>query len=233
MDGPRVMLITGTRTGIGRALAKYYISQGYLVEGCSRQSPDWEMENYTHHAVNVCDESAVRSMLSRIRKDRRRLDILINNAGVASMNHTLLTPVTTAEHIMSTNFLGTFLVSRESAKLMKRQNYGRIVNMGSVVVPLNLEGEAIYAASKSAVVTLTRIMAHELGEFGITCNSVGPTPMETDLIRGVPKDKIDSIIDRLAIRRLGGVADVANVIDFFISPRSDYVTGQVVYLGGV
>jgi 3-oxoacyl-[acyl-carrier protein] reductase len=95
-----------------------------------------------------------------------------------------------------------------------------------------LEGEAIYAASKSAVVTLTQILARELADFGITCNVVAPTPIETDLIRNVPKEKIDRIVQQLAIKRLGRFEDVANVIDFFVRPESDYITGQVIYLGG-
>lgn len=80
---------------------------------------------------------------------------------------------------------------------------------------------------------LTRILAREFGPLGITVNAVGPTPIETDLIRGVPAEKIQKIIDSLAIRRLGRFEDVANVIDFFVRPESDYVTGQVIYLGGV
>jgi len=100
-------------------------------------------------------------------------------------------------------------------------------------VPMRLAGEAAYAASKAAVETLTRVLAHELGELGITCNAVGPTPIETDLIRGVPKKKIDEIVAALAVKRLGRFEDVANVVDFFVRPESGYVTGQVVYLGGV
>ena len=116
---------------------------------------------------------------------------------------------------------------------MQRRHYGRIVNVSTVAVPLRLEGEAIYAASKSAVVALTQVLARELAEWGITCNVVGPTPIETDLIRNVPREKIDAIVKRLAIKRLGRFEDVANVIDFFVRPESDYVTGQVIYLGGV
>jgi 3-oxoacyl-[acyl-carrier protein] reductase len=116
---------------------------------------------------------------------------------------------------------------------MRRRRYGRIVNISSIAVPMRLEGESIYAASKSAVVTFSRILARELADSGITCNVVGPTPIETDLIRGVPREKIDSIVERLAIKRLGRFEDVANVIDFFVKPESDYITGQVIYLGGV
>jgi 3-oxoacyl-[acyl-carrier protein] reductase len=149
------------------------------------------------------------------------------------MNHTLLTPAATVDRIMATNFRGTFLICRESAKLMKKRKYGRIVNISTIAVPMHLEGEAIYAASKSAVTTLSQILARELAEFGITCNVVGPTPIATDLIRTVSPDKISRIVNRLAIKRLGRFEDVANAIDFFVRPESDYITGQVIHLGGL
>jgi 3-oxoacyl-[acyl-carrier protein] reductase len=116
---------------------------------------------------------------------------------------------------------------------MQKQKYGRIVNFTTVAVPLNLEGEAIYAASKSAVETLTRIMAKELGGFGITVNSIGPCPIETNLIKTVPKEKIQKLLDQQAIKRYGEFEDISNVIDFFIKPESSFVTGQVIYLGGI
>lgn len=233
MPDQPVALITGTRKGIGRFLAEHLVRQSLIVEGCSRQPADWSLENYTHHLADVADETQVKSMLASIHKRHGRLDILINNAGIASMNHVLLTPDAAVAKIMATNFHGTFLLCREAAKLMRRRKYGRIVNLSTVAVPLRLEGESIYAASKGAVETFTRVLARELAEFGITCNVVAPTPIETDLIRSVPKDKIDAIVQRLAVKRLGRFEDVANVIDFFIRPESDYVTGQVIYLGGV
>ena len=91
----------------------------------------------------------------------------------------------------------------------------------------------MYAASKSAIVAFTQVLAFELGSFGITCNVIGPAPIDTDLIRGVPKAKIENIIGRLAVKRLGKLEDVANVVDFFLKPESDFITGQVVYLGGL
>lgn len=233
MQDNKVVLITGTRKGIGRYLVEHYVSHGYVVEGCSRTKPDWEFAQYTHHCVDVSDEQQVKRMLNSIDRRHARLDILINNAGIASMNHVLLTPSSIVDKIMATNFRGTFLFCREAAKLMLKNRYGRIVNIGSVAVPLRLEGEAIYAASKNAVVTLTQILAFELAEFGITCNAIQPTPIETDLIRNVPEEKINRIINRLAIKRLGKFEDIANVIDFFIRPESDYITGQVITLGGI
>lgn len=233
MSDRQVVLITGARKGIGRFLAEHFSCQGALVEGCSREAPDWSLDGYTHHQADVTDEAQVKAMISAIGRRHGRLDVVINNAGVAAMNHSLLTPAASVDRIFATNVRGTFLVCREAARLMQRHRFGRIVNLSTVAVPLRLEGEALYAASKSAVEMLTRILARELGQFGITVNAVGPTPIETDLIRGVPADKIQRIIDTLAIRRLGRFEDVANVIDFFVRRESDYVTGQVIYLGGV
>jgi 3-oxoacyl-[acyl-carrier protein] reductase len=172
-------------------------------------------------------------MFSLIRKREGRLDVLINNAGIASMNHSLLTPIATVNNIMETNFTGTFLFCREAARLMQLNGYGRIVNFTSVAVPLKIEGEAAYAASKAAVISLTQILAREFADFGITVNAIGPAPIKTDLIAGVSQEKLDALIERQAIRRYGEPRDVINVIEFFVDSASDFVTGQVIFMGGV
>jgi 3-oxoacyl-[acyl-carrier protein] reductase len=228
-----VTLITGTRKGIGRHLAGHYLARGHRVIGCSRQPADLDHPNYRHVTTDVSDEAGARALFAQLRKEHGRLDNLINNAGIASMNHSLLTPVETVRRVMDTNLTGAFLFAREAAKVMQKAKYGRIVNFTTVAVALNLEGEAAYVASKAAVEALTRVMARELSEFGITVNAVGPVPIETDLIRAVPKDKIDNLVRRQAIRRLGTFEDVANAVDFFIRPESGFITGQVLYLGGV
>ncbi len=233
MRNNQVMLITGTSKGIGKNLVEYYVNKGFLVIGCSRKPVDYYFEKYQHFCLDVSDEKKVKEMFLDIRKAYKRMDVLINNAGVASMNHSLLTPLETVHNIMNTNFIGTFLFSREAAKIMQKNCNGRIINFTTVAVPLKLEGEAAYASSKSAIITLTHILARELAELGITVNAIGPTPIKTDLIRSVPQEKIDKIIKRQAIHRFGEFRDISNVIDFFIQPESDFVTGQVVFLGGV
>ncbi len=233
MSASDVMLITGTSKGIGKFLAEYYLARGYQVVGCSRGPSDLSHAAYRHFELDVADEAAVKRMITNVQQTYQRIDILVNNAGIASMNYAVLTPLSTVESIFKTNVYGTFLFMREAAKVMMLHRYGRIVNLVSVARPLKLEGEAIYAASKSAVETLTQILARELASFGITCNAVGPTPVATDLIGSVPKEKIDRLIDMQAVKRLGEFRDIANVIDFFIKKESDFVTGQVVYLGGI
>ena len=109
----------------------------------------------------------------------------------------------------------------------------RIVNFATVATPLRLEGEAAYAASKAALVNLTQVCAKELSEFGITINAVGPTPVPTDLIKNVPKAKMDALLNQQAIKRFGEFRDVLNAIEFFLDEKSDFITAQVIYLGGV
>ena len=233
MMDPQITLITGTRKGIGKYLVEHYIKRGHIVVGCSREVPDWTFKGYKHYEADVSDEKAVLQIFSGIRKEYGRLDNLINNAGIASMNHTILTPLSSVHSVLNTNVVGTFLFCREAAKLMQKNKYGRIVNFATVATPLKLEGEALYAASKAAVVTLTQILAREFADLGITVNAVGPTPIKTDLIRGVPQAKMDSLLSRQAIREYGTFEDVSNVIDFYLMPESRFVTGQVIYLGGV
>jgi 3-oxoacyl-[acyl-carrier protein] reductase len=233
MSNRPVILITGARKGIGLALARHYLERDFHVIGCSRQPAAFQADGYEHHCLDVCDETAVQEMLAGVKARLGGLRALINNAGVAAMNHALLTPLATVKHILETNVGGTFLLCREAAKLLRHTPQARIVNVSSVAVPLRLEGEAIYAASKAAVEMLTRVLARELAPLGITCNAVGPTPIETDLIRGVPRKKIERLLSLQAFPRFGQPKDVANVIDFFLRPESDFVTGQVIYLGGV
>lgn len=229
----RVVLITGTSRGIGRGLAEHFLSRGDIVCGCSRGAGALEHANYHHWSLEVADESAVVAMVREADRRFGRIDALVNNAGIAAMNHALLTPASTGERIMATNFLGTFLFCRETAKAMMRRKTGRIVNFSTVATPLRLEGEALYAASKAAVESFTQVLARELGETGVTVNAVGPTPVPTDLIRNVPEEKMQALVARQAIKRFGSVEDVANVVEFFLSPASGFVTGQVLYLGGV
>ena len=228
-----VTLITGTRKGIGKYLVEHYVKLGHRVVGCSRSAPDWEMDGYKHHLADVSDEKEVINIFTNIRKEYGKLDILINNAGIASMNHAVLTPISSVHNVLNTNFVGTFLFCREAAKLMQKNKYGRIVNFSTVAVPLNLAGEAIYAASKAAIVSLTKTLASEFSQWNITVNAIGPTPIETDLIRNVPEQKMNELLMKQAINKKGSFADVSNVIDFYIKPESNFITGQVIYLGGV
>lgn len=229
----RIIIITGTRKGIGRYLAEQYLQEGDIVYGCSRRICDIEHPNYHHTRLDVSDEAEVVSFVRNVYKNHKHIDVLINNAGCASMNHFLLTPYDTAKKVFNTNFFGTFLMCREVAKYMVKNKSGRIVNYSTVAVALNLHGELVYSASKAAIEQLTRVLADEIGESGITVNAVGPTPIDTDLIKNVPENKLQDLLSHQCIKRFGQFEDVKNVIDFFLKPESNFITAQTIYLGGI
>lgn len=229
----RIIIITGTRKGIGRYLAEQYLQEGDVVYGCSRRESDLEHPNYHHTRLDVSQEKDVVAFVRNIYRTHKRIDVLINNAGCASMNHFLLTPYATAQKVFNTNFFGTFLMCREVGRYMVKNKWGRIVNYSTVAVALNLQGELVYSASKVAIEQLTRVLAKEIGESGVTVNAVAPTPIETDLIKNIPIDKLDDLLDRQCIKRFGTFQDVKNVIDFYIRAESDFITAQTIYLGGV
>lgn len=230
--GRPVTLVTGSRAGIGRYLVEYFVSGGHEVVGCSRGPSDFVHEHYRHFEADVTVEADVRRVTGGVRREFGRLDNLVNNAGAAAMNHALLTPAQVVTDLLQVNTLGTFLFSREAARLMLPQKYGRIVNFSTVAVPLALEGEAAYVAAKAGVEALTRVLSREFAALGITVNAVGPGPMDTSLTRGVPKDKLAALQARLAIAEPPTFADVAHLVDFLLQPASRMITGQVIYLGG-
>ena len=228
----KTILITGNRKGIGRYLSEYYLGKGYNVVGCSRSNSDLSHKNYTHYLCDVKEEKEVKKTVREIKKNSG-VDILINNAGKASLNHSILTPSETVKDLFETNYLGTFLFSRECSKHMIKKKWGRIINFSTIAVPLDLEGEMVYASSKSAIEKMSRIMSKELSTYNITINTIGPTPVYTDLIKVVPKDKVEEIINMQTIKRFGSFEDISNVTDFFISDESSFITGQKIYLGGL
>jgi len=231
IDG-QVVLISGSSSGIGLHLAQHYLDKGWTVVGCARHAAPLAHDRYAHFCLDVTNPAGVEQMFAEIRSRFGALHAIVNNAGVASMNAIALTPAATARQVLETNVLGTFLLTHAGLRLLRRAKNGRIVNVTTIAVPARLAGEAIYAASKSAVETLTRIAAKEFGPFGITCNTVGPSPIRTRLTYAVPITKLQTLVDQQAVQRWAEPEDVANVVDFFLSERSSLVTGQVVYLGG-
>lgn len=228
-----ILLVTGSSRGIGKKISELFLDDNHTVIGCSRGDSDIKHKNYHHFSLSVTDEEAVLNLFLFIRKEIGKLDVLINNAGIASMNHSILTPLSTARNILEVNVLGNFLFSREGAKIMKKQKWGRIINFVTFAIPFKLEGEAIYAASKAAVVTLTEILSREYAGFGITVNAIAPPAVKTDLIKGVPEDTLNKLLSRQAIHRYGTPDEIYELIKYLVKPESDMVTGQTIYMGGV
>jgi len=233
MTDQEVVLITGTRKGIGRKLAEYYLKKGYFVVGCSRGERSIESQSYRHFCLDISDESAIKKMMQNINDEYRHIDVVINNAGISSVNSVLLTPSSSVEALMKTNFLGTFLICREASKIMLKNRYGRIVNFSTIAVPLKIEGEAVYAASKSAIELFTKIFSKEVASANITCNCLGITLFESDMLELFSEKMLNNLMEKLPIKRYATIEDITNVIDFLISRSSGYITGQTIYLGGI
>jgi 3-oxoacyl-[acyl-carrier protein] reductase len=228
------MLITGTRRGIGQHLAAHYLANGYAVVGCSRGPASVYHASYTHFELDVSDEKAVRRLFSHLRKQHGRLDVLINNAGLYHSSLVMLTDSASVERVMETNLKGVFLLCREACKLMKKNQFGRIVQFSSIAVPLDTPGNALYSASKAAVEQFSQVLAAEVFPLGITVNTLGLSIVEeTGMAEQIPPEAAAQTLERTISGETLRLQDVAHAVDFFIHPRSSTVTAQTLYLGGV
>jgi 3-oxoacyl-[acyl-carrier protein] reductase len=232
MNNKPVILITGASKGLGLGITGHYLQAGYEVISLSRTGSP-QHENHTQYLCDISKEKEVMEVIGDLKNKKTKIDVLINNAGIASMNFMVSTSFSKAKEIMDINFLGMFLVTREISKLMIRENKGRIINISSVSVPLHLQWQSLYAASKAALEEFTRITAKELAPFNITANILGPNPIATDLIKNIPDQNLENVLSMQAINRQGKLEDMIHCLDFFMDEKSNFITGQTIYLGGV
>jgi 3-oxoacyl-[acyl-carrier protein] reductase len=225
-------IITGTSRGLGRALAEKLLNEGWNVWGFSRKASLIKHARFTEQLLDVTDESAVQQAVNLMSNNAVTFDLLVNNAGAASMNALLLTPAKTAEALMRLNYLGSFHTLQAVGKLMVRQRRGLIINITTVAVPLALAGEAAYVATKAAVDALTKVAAQELQSQGITVIGLGFGPIETDLIKAVGKEKLALINQRIG--RPDGTT-LNQAVDFIFEhvDMKSITTGQLYYLGKI
>lgn len=233
MDRHDVMLITGASRSIGEHLTNYYLRQGYRVIGCSRSESSVKHDRYRHFVLDVRNEAKVMEMFREISKTYGSLSVVINNAGMQTINHSMLTDYKTVEDVFATNMFGAFLICRESAKLMKKSNYGRIVNISSIAVPLSSVGNAIYSASKAALEQFSKVLAKEVAGFGIRANVLGLSVVaESGMGEKISEAALKQTLDAIAIKDKITGEDITHAIDFLISEKSKSITGQTIYLGG-
>ena len=234
-EGKKV-IVTGSSRGVGFMLANYFLENGATVIGISKSAQTIQGDNYHHFEIDLADPVKISDSFKLIAKQFKRIDILINNAAVMTSQFSMILPLKNVMDMINVNFLGVFLVSRECAKLMRGKDQGRIINIGSMASKLEPIGDSIYAATKSAVITATNVLAKELAPYNVTCNTLGITAIETDMLNSHSdnaKLKIKEIINGLTIPRLTTVEDITNVIDFFSSDKSSYISAQTIYLGGI
>jgi 3-oxoacyl-[acyl-carrier protein] reductase len=224
------MAITGTSRGIGRAMAEHFAHSGYVVEGCARSESTLQLPAYEHTRLDVADEAQVRRWARDVKRRRGRVDVLVANVGLVKIG--ALTGVSTLESFRSfvdAILITTFLVCREFSKIMALQRHGRIINITSIMTELHAPGTVGYASAKSAVVQLTKVMARELADSGVTCNVVSPSLVLTEASEAFGEEWRRNMLAMQTIRRPIEVAELCNVVRFFASPDSSCITGQVVH----
>lgn len=237
MYNNKVVLITGASRGVGLSLVKHFIKNNAFVIGISRSESNFTDPCYAHFSVDLANPEAVTKMFKRdIQKEFKKIDIVINNAAVLTSQYSMVLPVKNAIDMVNVNLLGVFFISREAVKLMRNNDAGRIINIGSMAVSLEPIGDALYAATKAAINTLANVMAKEFSNYNVTCNTLSISAIDTDMLHqhsDSARLKIDEIINNLPVPRKALMEDVLNVVDFYASDRSSYITAQTIYLGGV
>jgi len=228
------VIITGDSRGVGKMLTDYFLGKNATVIGISNKEMVSSNPEHLHYRCDLKNDEEIIDLFRKdISKKFGTIDILINNAAVLTSQYSLVMPVKNATDMMKVNLLAPFLISREAARLMKKNNWGRIINISSMAVELKPIGDSVYAATKAGMTTMTNIMAKEFARYNITCNTLGITAIETDMLAQLPRDKVDIIINNLPIPRFAKIEDITNIINFYCSPESDYVSGQTLYLGGI
>ena len=227
-----VMVITGVSSGLGYDLVDYYSKNAYHVIGCSRRKDDRQLEHYEHFPVDVSLESAMNELV-QILKSKRGVDVLINNAGISSETIALMSSASKMRAVLESNFMTCAIASREIAKLMIKRRNGRIINISSALVPLCLEGSAIYSASKSAMEQYGRVLAKEVYRLGITVNNIQLSVVKnTGMANHLAEAAKQEILDRTIIKEPIELSDLVHAIDFFCSPLAARITAHTLPIGG-
>lgn len=235
----KVCVVTGGTRGIGQEIALLFASEGakVITTGRSSESPDWilntNVKNLFYKGFDVSDSSMVSKTLLEIKKEYGSLNVLVNNAGI-EFNE--LIGAINEEHMysmFSANVFGTILMTQYASRIMRQKKVsGSIINISSGVGVTGSPGQAVYSATKGAVIAFTKSAAKELAPYSIRVNSVAPGLTNTEMIKQVSREALDKRIARIAIGRIAEPIEIANAVLFLASDKSSYITGQVLQVDG-
>lgn len=223
-----MLIITGASRGIGKFLLEHFIAKGENVIGFYNNTiPIIHQRNYVK--INIVNEAEIEDFI--LKNDERLNDIiLINTAGVNYGGYANKINIEDWRKTIDINTTGSFLMIKQLLPIMRKQNYGRIINISSVVPQIGPFGTAAYAASKSALWGLTKVIANENAQKGITVNCLNLGYFNIGMIDSIPDQIINNIIETIPMKKLGNPTNIINAVNLLI--EADYITGTGINING-
>ena len=238
----KVAIITGSYGDIGNAIAENFVTHGIKLALLGRndkklQSQIKQLSKLNNSEIisivcDVKDSNSFKVAINQVLIKWKKIDILINNAGVTNDNIIIRMKDEEWENVINTNLKGTFLGCKLVSKYMIKQKYGKIINISSVIGQIGNKGQSNYAASKAGIDALTKSLSKELGSRGITINSISPGYIETEMTANLSKEIKENILKNIPLGSFGKPSDVASLVNFLISKNASYITGQIINLDG-
>jgi NAD(P)-dependent dehydrogenase (short-subunit alcohol dehydrogenase family) len=234
----QIAIVTGAGKGIGNAISQRLVADGFfvLLIDVDKSSGDNALKEIgkdkaAFYLTDISDEKQVIALFQSIEKTYGRIDVLVNNAGIIRDNMIWNMNTVDFDLVINVNLKGTWLMCREAAKKMKQQNSGCIINISSRAWMGNM-GQTNYSASKAGVIGLTRALALELGKYNVSVNAVAPGLIDTPLTKKLKKEVLEKLIQTQPTKTMGKPEDVANTVSFLVSEKTNFITGQTIYVDG-
>ena len=237
----KVALVTGASRGIGKKIAIELARNGAVVVGTATSEAGAEKitayikeQNVTGKGLvlDVCDEQSVTQCIENITESYGNVEILVNNAGITRDTLMMRMKLDDWEAVYQTNLRSIFLLCKACLRGMIKAKQGRIINISSVVGVTGNPGQVNYASTKAGMLGLTKSLAREVGNRGITVNAVAPGFISTDMTDQLDEGQRDQIISGIPVGRLGDTSDIAHAVKFLASDDAAYITGQTLHVNG-
>lgn len=230
----RVVLITGGNRGIGLATAKVFAAKGNKVAITYRDTPPDGIEDFGIHSYScdVTDEEHIDKTFKEVEETLGTVEILIANAGITRDSLAARTSNADFSEVLDTNLTGAFRTAKKALRGMMKNRWGRVIFVSSLSGRIGQIGQSSYAASKAALVGLSRSLAKEYASRDITVNVVAPGAIKTDMLEKLSEDQINEYIKSIPLGRLGKPEEIGEIIAFLSSEHASYITGSVIPVDG-